>query len=93
MAVLGVYTGCHVSLHNVNDIEGRPSDFVNNVLPTLRDIFVSASIARNISRLKLGQVNNTKFKSTRSFNGEFFLGVFCLIWSQLCIKTWRQTHP
>lgn len=69
MAILGVYTGCHVSIHNVNEIESRPSDFVNNILPQIRDIFVSASIARNISRLKLGQVNNTKFKSTRSFNG------------------------
>lgn len=57
-------------VHHVNDIEMKTPEFLNISLPNLRDIFVSASIARIISQLKLGQVNNMKFKSTRSFNGK-----------------------
>ena len=69
LCVLTIYTGCSIVVHHVVDIEMKTPEFLNVSLPNLRDIFVSASIARNISKLKIGQVNNMKFKNTRSFNG------------------------
>ena len=63
----------HLNLysHTKNIYFSKTPDFLNISLPNLRDIFISASIARSISRLKIGQVNNMKFKNTRSFNGKF----------------------
>lgn len=74
-------------VHHVNDIEMKTPEFLNISLPNLRDIFVSASIARIISQLKLGQVNNMKFKSTRSFNGKS-LGIQWYL--TLNFKTWSH---
>lgn len=67
---LSVYSGCNLVCHNVADIEKSTTDWVRFALPNIRDVFISASIARRISMIHQKALDSVKIRHVRSFNGK-----------------------
>ena len=66
---LSVYSGCNLVCHNVADVEKNTSEWVKCALPHIRDVFISASIARRISMISQKTLETVKIRHVRSFNG------------------------
>ena len=67
---LPVYSGCSLVCHVVSDIEKNTTEWLRNSLPHIRDIFISAAVARKISKIHQKALENVKVRNARSFNGK-----------------------
>ena len=54
----------------VSDIEKNTTEWLRNALPHIRDIFISAAVARKISKVNQRALENVKVRNARSFNGK-----------------------